>query len=93
MRKPPGRKVNDALAIAKLCGDREYEGSPCKKCGATLKYTSNQGCIACARNRSVEGTQLRNAAAVLNQPTDESVDKPEEPEQYLSEDQMSNPWD
>ena len=44
-----GRPANEALAEAKLLGDKTYEGSACKACGETTRYTSSGGCVACLK--------------------------------------------
>lgn len=89
--------MNDALAVARLVGDKTYEGSPCKRCTETLRYSTNQGCVKCSRARIVEGTQARNAAAHLlteqNGLSAETVDKAPPEEQFLRDDEMNNPWD
>lgn len=37
---------------AAMQGQRQYEGKPCKACGATLRYTSNAGCVECQKATS-----------------------------------------
>lgn len=55
-----GRPINNALAVAKLAGDRTYEGSAHAACGTTTRYTSSGGCVFCARQKQ---TQMREALA------------------------------
>lgn len=31
--------------------EKVYHGKPCKKCGATLRWKSSRGCVACERER------------------------------------------
>lgn len=38
--------------IAKGLGNKRYEGAPCKKCGATEKFTVNGACAKCVVQRS-----------------------------------------
>lgn len=33
---------------AALAGEKQYTGSPCKKCSGTLRYTVNGGCVGCS---------------------------------------------
>lgn len=65
--------MNDALAVARLVGDKTYEGSPCKRCTETLRYSTNQGCVKCSRARIVEGTQARNAQKHLDMETRSTI--------------------
>lgn len=58
-----GRPPNEALAIAKLAGDRTYEGSAHAKCGTTERYTSSGGCVHCARLKQAE---MRDALTRVN---------------------------
>lgn len=60
-----GRPRSESLAMAKLLGEKKYLGSECSKCGATERYTKNQGCVACCSARVTEGTRLRREAKAL----------------------------
>jgi len=55
-----GRPHNENLAIAKLAGDKTYEGSIHAACGTTTRYTSGGGCVHCARAKQ---TEMRDALA------------------------------
>lgn len=55
-----GRPINEALAEARLFGDKTYEGARHKPCGTRVRYTSNGGCVHCARDKQ---TQMRAALA------------------------------
>lgn len=52
--------------VAAQNGQSHYEGSPCRKCGGTLRYTVSCNCVACA-NKGTNATHakireiLRNA--------------------------------
>ena len=35
-------------------GQIHYNGAPCKKCGNTLRYTTNYSCIVCVVDRDWE---------------------------------------
>ncbi len=38
-----------------------YQGSPCKHCGETTRYTSSSGCVACQRKTSgATNAKIRN---------------------------------
>lgn len=54
-----GRPINEALDNARLMGDRTYGGSKHEPCGTTTRYTTNNGCVACARAKQKD---LRAAA-------------------------------
>ncbi len=53
----------------------KYEGSPCKKCGETVRYISSKRCVACQakdnENRynamKSELKELRKQLAAINQ--------------------------
>jgi predicted amidophosphoribosyltransferase len=52
-------------------GGKQYHGSPCDKCGATLRWVANRCCVACLREfnaanvkRWRENKALRNVPAV-----------------------------
>lgn len=59
---PRGGKIrpnsNRQLAIAAVeRGDTKFNGSPCVKCGGTLRYVQKNGgslCVACQNRRSAE---------------------------------------
>ncbi len=38
--------------LAKMLGDKSYDGVSCKLCGQTLRYTVNRACVECAKVRS-----------------------------------------
>lgn len=38
--------------LAKFKGELTYHGSPCKKCGTTLRYVSCPNCVECNRSRN-----------------------------------------
>lgn len=59
-----GRPHNENLAIAKLAGDKTYEGSVHAACGTTTRYTVGSGCVACARAKQ---TEMRNALTAQKQ--------------------------
>ena len=63
-----GRPLNESLAMAKLLGEKTYQGKSHKKCGTTERYTSSGACVECARERAagIRGPsrkQIRAAAA------------------------------
>lgn len=43
-----GRPLNPDLEVARLMGDKTYEGSVHTKCGTTTRYTSTGSCVFCA---------------------------------------------
>lgn len=40
--------------IALEAGQKIYEGSPCKHCGLTEKYTSDYACVKCSNERGID---------------------------------------
>lgn len=38
-----------ARAAAKASGAKHYHGSPCGRCGGTLRWTNCKNCVACLR--------------------------------------------
>ena len=39
-------------------GDVHYEGSQCRKCGTTTKYTRNGSCVHCAKQAVMKKNQM-----------------------------------
>ena len=37
---------------AAKAGESKYYGSPCKKCANTLRYTTNDSCVDCAKGHA-----------------------------------------
>lgn len=62
-----GRPRNENLEIARLAGDRTYEGSVHDICGTTIRYTSGGGCVHCAR---LKQTDMRAALEAQRQGED-----------------------
>lgn len=60
IKKVPGRPLNESLAVARIAGDKTYEGSMHPVCGTTTRYTSGGGCVHCARQKQQE---MRDALA------------------------------
>ena len=54
---PPRNKDRD-LALEE--GRLHYTGMPCKKCGNTLRYVNNGGCVDCCKDHTTEA-KLRAA--------------------------------
>lgn len=54
-------KQIDLRMEASADGRTTYEGSECRKCGGTLRHTSNGSCVACARIRA------KNSSAKLRE--------------------------
>ena len=34
-------------------GERHYEGTPCKRCGSTLRYVMTGSCVECTKAKSL----------------------------------------
>ncbi len=46
-----GRPISEALATARLVGDKTYEGTEHEACHTTTRYVSGGGCVHCARQK------------------------------------------
>jgi len=59
------KKGNRNKAI--IAGEIRYVGAPCKRCGCSVKYTYNGGCVDCAKRRCDESRlrvqQIRSLVA------------------------------
>jgi hypothetical protein len=45
---------------AARAGQNKYVGKPCPKCGGTLRYVINAGCVACLKKiKSISQEKLR----------------------------------
>lgn len=53
-----GRKPGER-ALALRAGSCTYDGSPCRVCRATLRYTCNGACVECANNKPAEEVRER----------------------------------
>jgi uncharacterized OB-fold protein len=53
---------------AAIAGKLTYDASACKRCGGTLRHTTNADCVDCSRERAREGVKKRRAQikAMLN---------------------------
>lgn len=69
-QKPAGRPHSENRANAIFLGERTYHGKPCKKCGATERYTKGSACVACLRAFSIESRQVFNASRLADQNLD-----------------------
>jgi hypothetical protein len=36
---------------------KQYHGSPCTKCGNTLRWTASRNCVECLRQQNVENSR------------------------------------
>lgn len=43
-------------------GEIKYVGKPCKRCGGTVRYTRNAGCVNCEITRAIERQQRLRAS-------------------------------
>lgn len=60
--------MTTAREKASRLGNSKYKGAPCKKCGNTMRYTSNAACVECTKRVAQENTdrlrqQLKDAKA------------------------------
>jgi len=44
--------MSSPRVMAAKAGETKYYGSPCKKCGKSLRYTMNNSCIDCAKGHA-----------------------------------------
>lgn len=82
-----GRPTNENRKTAVDLGFPTYEGSPCKRCASTERYTTGGGCVKCARNKQTEQRDARRALKAM-MASQASWEKPvdSEPEAVLEED-------
>ncbi len=63
-RKKIGRPAQEAAALrrqaAREAGLKRFDGAPCRKCGGTIRWTSNNVCVACRRSNVQSGRYRDN---------------------------------
>lgn len=55
------KESKEARVAAAQAGEKQFEGTPCKKCNATLRYTSNGGCVACSTKAATTMSKVKRA--------------------------------
>lgn len=58
LKREVARQVRTDAAEA---GEKQYTGSPCKKCNGTLRYTVNGGCVACSNKQALTLNKAKRA--------------------------------
>ncbi|UVD31657.1 hypothetical protein Pondi_00016 [Escherichia phage Pondi] len=58
LKREAARQVRNDAAEA---GEKQYTGSPCKKCNGTERYTVNGGCVACSKKQATTLDKAKRA--------------------------------
>lgn len=60
---PTLQQHRDNRAAARAVGLKTFDGTPCKKCGTSIRYVSNKNCVRCQCAKPRTGWRAKRRAA------------------------------